>query len=604
MPREAGFLGCQSRIVIGLSCGLFFAIATDMAQASDSAPDPVQINTPVSLDGEIISQARPNIRRPSATPFVRPEIPAEPFPKLENQPTPSLTIPESEPTFPPPTPSEAAITVIVTEFEFVGNTALSDSELTQLTESYLNRPLTFTELLGVEAVITQAYVAAGYINSGAVIPANQALNPSGAVVQVQVVEGSVEDINVEVDGRLNTGYIRSRLRRGLGTPLNQNDLLEALQVLQLNPLIENISAELAAGSVPERSVINVRVIEADTFRLDVELNNGRIPSVGSFRRGVRLEEGNVFGFGDRFFGEYLNTDGSDNFNFRYTIPINALDGSVALVAGNTDSLIVEEPFDELDIRGSSPYFELTLRQPVIQTPRQELAFGISASRQESSTELLGQPFPLSPGANADGETRISALRFFQEWTRRSPRSVFALRSQFNLGVDVFGATVNADAPDSQFFDWRGQGQYVRALAPDTLFLVRSDLQLATDALVPLEQFAIGGLNSVRGYRQDTLLTDNGFFASAEVRIPIVRSQIGILQVAPFIDFGVGWNQGANPIPTPEENALLGLGVGLQWQSDDKFSARFDWGIPLTGPDQDGDTLQESGLYFSVIYNIF
>ncbi len=59
-----------------------------------------------------------------------------------------------------------------------------------------------------------------------------------------------------------------------------------------------------------------------------------------------------------------------------------------------------------------------------------------------------------------------------------------------------------------FFSWRGQAQYVRLLAPNTLWVIRSDLQFASKATFPIEQFALGGLDSVRGYRQNFLLTDN------------------------------------------------------------------------------------------------
>jgi len=59
-------------------------------------------------------------------------------------------------------------------------------------------------------------------------------------------------------------------------------------------------------------------------------------------------------------------------------------------------------------------------------------------------------------------------------------------------------------------------QWTRNLAQDTLLLVRANAQLADRALVPLEQFALGGEGSVRGYLQDFLLTDNGIKASAEV----------------------------------------------------------------------------------------
>jgi hemolysin activation/secretion protein len=249
----------------------------------------------------------------------------------------------------------------------------------------------------------------------------------------------------------------------------------------------------------------------------------------------------------------------------------------------------------LDIKGDSRYYDLTFRQPIRQTPAQEMALGLTLSHQESTTTLLGVGFPLSPGANDNGQTQVTALRFFQDWTQRSSQDVLALRSQFSVGLE-----------GGSFFDWRGQGQYVRLLAPDTLLVVRSSLQLSTNPLVPLEQFASGGLNSVRGYRQDLLLTDNGVFASAEVRLPILRvdSVKGLLQVAPFVDLGIGWNNPANTIATPNPNTLASVGLGLQWQMGDNFNARLDWGFPLTQLEVGGRTVQQQGLYFTLNYSPF
>lgn len=494
--------------------------------------------------------------------------------------------------------------ITVTRFEFDGNTAFSDEKLTEVTAPFTNRPLTFAELLQAEAAVTKLYTDAGYINSGAVIPSGQTLSKEGGVVKIQIIEGGVEEIGVTGTRRLNSNYVRRRLALATAKPLNQKRLLEALQLLQLDPLIQSISAELSAGGRPELSLLEIRVTEADSFNTEFFADNGRAPSVGSFRRGIRINQGNLFGFGDGLGMEYTNTDGSDAFDLRYSIPLNPRNGTLILGAGLTDTKVVEPPFDRFDIIGDFRYFELGFRQPLIQSATQEFALGLTASRQESKSQILGEDVPLSAGADEQGETRISALRFFQEWTQRSPQQVFALRSQFSLGLGVFNATINDEPPDSRFFSWRGQGQYVRLLAPETLLVVRSNLQFSTRALVPLEQFGLGGLRSVRGYRQDVLLTDNGFFGSAEVQLPVLRvkSIEGVLQVVPFIDFGIGWNSSGDSNPDP--STMLGMGLGLQWEIGDRFSARLDYGIPLTDIDDRNRTLQEDGLYFSIILNPF
>ena len=330
-----------------------------------------------------------------------------------------------------------------------------------------------------------------------------------------------------------------------------------------------------------------------------------MPSVGSLRRQVELSEANLLGFGDALRIGYANTDGSNGLYVNYTVPLNPRNGTLNLAYGNTDSKVIEEPFERLDIQADSRYYELTYRQPLIQRPSEELALGLAFSRLESQTELgiddIG-PYPLSPGADEEGRTRISALRFFQDWVQRDSQQVFALRSQFSFGLDLLNSTINNnDAPDSRFFAWRGQGQWTRLLAPDTLFLVRGDLQLADRALVPLEQVGIGGQETVRGYRQDALLTDSSFIFSSEIRLPILRTgNSGILQLTPFIDIGTGWSHGNDD--ETDSGTLVGTGVGLLWRQGNNFSARLDFGIPLVSIDSNSRTWQEDGIYFSIRYN--
>ncbi|MDF0555492.1 ShlB/FhaC/HecB family hemolysin secretion/activation protein [Kamptonema sp. UHCC 0994] len=536
------------------------------------------------------------------------QLPNPVFPKPPELPAPTPSQPQPVPLQPiapnPPNQVSPEIpgTIRVERFEFEGNTAFSDRELSEITQSFTGREITFSELLAVETAITQKYIDAGYVNSGAVIPSDQTFPRVGAVVKIRVIEGGLEGIEITGNRRLNSNYVRSRLNIATRPPLNRDRLLEALQLLQLDPQIANISAELQAGSRPERSRLQVRVKEADTFSVELFADNNRSPSVGSFRRGVRINQANLAGFGDGLEVTYANTDGSNELNASYTVPINAHNGTIQIAAGVTKTNVIEEPFDTLDIEGRSRTYELTYRQPIVQKPDRELALGLTFSRQESDTSLLGEDYPLSLGANDRGETRVSAFRFFQEYVQRSQNQVFAARSQFSLGTSLFGATVNDNQPDSRFFSWRGQAQYVRLLAPDTLMVLRSDVQIATGDLLSLEQIGLGGAQTVRGYRQDLLLSDSGAIASAEVRIPIWRVPKikGLLQIAPFIDYGIGWNHSGEKV-NPDSDQLLGAGLGLIWQMSDRFSARLDYSIPLISVNSGDNTWQEKGIYFRINY---
>jgi hemolysin activation/secretion protein len=545
----------------------------------------------------LLGQLPPEVKPPSGQPL--PE--AQPLPVLP-PPDQLLPIPSPTPTQPEVTPETISTTLVVERFEFVGNTVFSALELAKVTAPYTNRQISFTELLQVRSEITKLYVNQGYVTSGAIIPTQTIKN---GVVVVQLVEGSLEKINITGTNRLNRSYISDRLSLAAGKPFSRDRLLVGLQLLQLDPLIKNISADLQAGIRPGTNILEVKVTEAESFHTQLSLDNERSPSVGSWRRRININEANLLGMGDGFNFGYTNTDGSNGIDISYSLPVNARNGKVTFNYGATGNNVIERPFNNLDITSQSRFYELTFRQPLVQTPTQELALGLTASQQMSQTFLgidnIGA-FPLGIGADNNGKTKISAVRFFQEWSQRSSQQVVTAHSHFSLGLGILDATINSNnQPDSRFFSWKGQGQWLRQLAPDTIFLMQTDLQLANKKLLGLEQFGIGGQKTLRGYRQDSLLTDNGFLLSTEIRLPILQipKLQGLLQIAPFIDLGTGWNNGGS---NPNPNTLLSTGMGLIWRQSNKFNARLDWGIPLTSNNAKKETWQENGLYFSITYN--
>ncbi len=549
------------------------------------------------------------------------EQPTPPTPTLPKLPNLEELFPSSPVTTPIPgetIPKDLAGTIKVTSFEVMGSTVFSQQELDAALQEFINQPITFAQLLEAADKITELYTKGCqtenknadlpcYVNSGAYIPSDQTFKAEGGVVKIQVVEGSLESIEIRGTRRLNPNYVRSRLALATNKPLNLKKLLEALQLLQLDPLIKNISAELGNGVNPGASILSVQVAEAKTFTAQISLDNNRTPGIGSFERQIQLNQANLLGFGDGLGIGYANTDGSNSVDVSYRLPVNSRNGTLQFNYSYASSNVIEEPFNVLDIEGTSQEYGISFRQPLVQTPTTEFAVGISATHRNSEVGFLeaqiGErlPFP-STGADADGKTKVTVLRLFQDWTQRSSQQVLAARSQLSLGIDALDATINGDAPDGQFFAWRGQAQWVRLLAPETLFLVRADIQVADRPLLTSEQIGLGGSATVRGYRQDQILADNGFLATAELRYPVLRvPEIqGLLQVTPFIDFGTAWNISQPGRTTLNPDTIASTGIGLLWQQNN-LTARFDWGIPLGINIPNKNTWQENGLYFSIIY---
>jgi hemolysin activation/secretion protein len=535
----------------------------------------------------------PSIRSPSIQPPVQTP---KPLPSPDE-----LLNPSREPSSPQ---NEIPVsgTITVNRFEVLGNTAFSQVEIDQVLLPFTKRPITFSELLKARSLITDLYVNRGYITSGAFIPTQDLQN---GVVKIQVIEGGLEEIKITGVERLSPDYVRSRMNIATGAPLNRDRLIQALQVLQINPLIASVSAELSAGTRAGQNILEVRIREAKSLSAQLSLDNNRAPSVGSLRRKVQVSEANLTGLGDTLSVGYSNTDGSNSYDLSYTLPINPYNGTIAFAFNNGNSNVLEKPFNILDIYANSTSYDFTFRQPIEQTPSQEIAMGFTASYRESLTSLLKIPFPLSAGADDNGVTKIAVLRAFQEFTQRSSQSVISLRSQFSLGLGgVLGSNVNTSFPDSRFVSWRGQSQYVNLLAPDTFLLLRGDLQFGDRALLPSEQIGFGGQDTLRGYRQDVLLGDNGLNLSAELRMPILRipEWEGLLQIVPFVDAAAVWTSSGEA--TSSSNTLLGTGLGLRWRVGNTLDLRLDYGIPLISVPNSRNTAQENGLYFNLNFTGF
>jgi hemolysin activation/secretion protein len=523
----------------------------------------------------------------------------QPIPSiLPIQPTP-LTSPTQTPAN-PQLPATERIKVL--RYEVVGSTVFSPQELARITQPFTGE-VTFDRLQAAINAIEKLYLDRQYLTSGAYIPTGQTLAIDGAVVRIQIVEGKLEDIQVTGTHRLNPEYIRSRLALATRQPLNSDRLLEGLRLLQQDPLIGSIAAELSSGIQPGTNLLEIKVTENQTFTSEIATNNYRSPSIGSWQRRAQMSEANLTGWGDRVILAYSNTDGSNGIDASYTVPLSPSQTTLSVNIGGSNSQIIEEPYRSLDLTTNARYAEVSVRHPLLrragQDSTQEFALSLTGSKLESTSALGDTPYPLSRGADDNGRIGVSALRFGQEYVYRDNRSVLALKSQVNVGVNAFNATINQTAPDSRFVSWQGQGRWLKQLAPHTDLIVQGRVQLADRSLVALEQFAVGGQTTVRGYRQDALLADNGAFASVELQLPIGSSVGNVFQIAPFIDIGTVWNQSSRE--NVSANTLLSTGLGVQWRTD-RLTARIDWGIPLlpaaTSQNRSG---QDRGLYFSVRY---
>lgn len=522
--------------------------------------------------------------------------------------------PPPKPALPPvPVPPEGGIEkqlpkirVFVHDIHVVGSTVFSDAEIDDVVAPFRGRMLTTEDLERLRLALTLMYVNKGYITSGAIIPDQDV---SFGVITYQIIEGKLTRIDVEGNEWFRTSYLRDRVARGVTTPVTLAPLQERLQLLQQDPRIQRINAELRPGDQRGESVLNLRVTEASPFKAWLEFNNFQTPVVGAERGLGTVAHHNLTGNGDPFSFTYGRSRGVDPIiDTFYTLPLNRYDTTFTASYRRNDFLVIEAPFRPLDLRVQAEIIGFTLRHPVVRTLSDEFAVAIVGERLYNKvTSIFDVPGVASlfiPGSSPTGVNTVSALRFVQEWTHRTTNSVFAARSRFTVGLDVLEATINhGPLPDSQYFAWLGQLQGVRRFDDwwGLQLLGRMDLQVANDRLFPLEQVPVGGRFSVRGYRENTLVRDNAYLASVEARWPLWRSAAGEdrLQFAQFIDLGRAWNAKGR---TPDPETLASVGLGVRWMILPQDRARFEvyWGVPLNHVQTPGGNLQDHGIHLQFV----
>jgi hemolysin activation/secretion protein len=136
----------------------------------------------------------------------------------------------------------------------------------------------------------------------------------------------------------------------------------------------------------------------------------------------------------------------------------------------------------------------------------------------------------------------------------------------------------------------GDWNYSNASGLYSVF-ARADGQYTSDALVSAEQFAAGGHNSVRGYKERQFLGDSGASATVELRTPIYAGifhrdavagtmPLDRWQFLAFADAGYFSLKDGKSANENDENLIYSIGAGFRLALGDHWQMRCDLGVPL------------------------
>ncbi len=155
-----------------------------------------------------------------------------------------------------------------------------------------------------------------------------------------------------------------------------------------------------------------------------------------------------------------------------------------------------------------------------------------------------------------------------------------LWSQFDASLSVVAGTggtftpnvafptliANSTEATTEFVAVRPQLSRTQVLPENFTLYGNMSGQWANEPLLNLEEFALGGNASVRGYREGELYGDTGWLGQMELRSPVywrgVNRRIGT-QVTAFMDYGEGYKLDSATVPGIRD-ALWGAGFGINF----------------------------------------
>jgi hemolysin activation/secretion protein len=479
----------------------------------------------------------------------------------------------------------------------------------------LGKKVSIEELEGVRKAVSKHYVDHRYVNSGAVIDEQ---DMAGGILKIRIVEGYLDAVNVMNEGWLRSGYLRKRVHREVGKPLNLDDLKLALELIRRDDKIRKINTALVPGDELGQSHLDMIVTEKKVFDVGIGISNRRPPSVGAEEAEMFFGTKNLTSLGDTLRANYTFTQegmrevdfgDAGNYSVFYSLPLTRWDTTLEIGLTQSDYAIIEEPFETLDIQSDTRIYTVALRQPIYRDFQHEFSVTLKGEHRRSEVRGFGGGFDPKgegfsfPDSGAgtysnSGLTHITALRISPEYVYRSQERVIAARTTFSFGLDKLDP-IMTPGYDPKYFTWLTQASWVESVSSnDTLLVVKLFHQYTDQKVVSMEQFSLGGMNTIRGYRENQLIRDNAVVLSPELRIPVYKDRYGkaLVYMIPFFDFGTGWNTEGSK----DRETIYSAGLGVTYNPSDYVNMAVYWGHAFKDFDiPNDDDLQDYGIHFQL-----
>lgn len=473
---------------------------------------------------------------------------------------------------------------ILKKIEFQGNTLYSEKQLNKLVSDRIDNYVELSQLKEIMRQITDYYYSKGYITSFAYLPAQKIKD---GVLKVNIVESKISSIKIEGNKWAKTGYLKNNVFKANGIKedkvFNVNNLKKSLgKINEMNYLKGRVILQKGEDNESTQIVLNVE--DRAPVRFVAGWNNQGRDLIGVQRASLKTGYENITGYGDRLYATNVFARGTYGINTNYFLPLGAYGTELRLGYGFSNVELGKEQKSR-QINGKAHDFNVGLIQPIFENKNfkltSDVTFDMLHARTNEQVNLMHDKYDLRAL-----RTGINAIK--DDETGR-----WISRIEVSTGLPFLGATTAHEPGQgcSKFVKINPSLVRVQALPFRTTGILKVSGQYAPLNLLPVEQIQVGGMNSVRGFKEGVNFGDKGYFLNAEVRktIPFLPDY-KYLKMKDRIALAVFYDQGATRLKGVKANYqdfLQSAGFGLRINLSKYLYANLDFGVPL-GKKRTGD----------------
>ncbi|AXA55785.1 ShlB/FhaC/HecB family hemolysin secretion/activation protein [Pseudomonas thivervalensis] len=402
--------------------------------------------------------------------------------------------------------------------ELKGADVLSESERQRLLKPFLNQCLGVPQLNQLLKVITDDYLEKGLVTSRAYLPQQDL---SSGHLQVLVVEGRLEGLKGAENSKLSDRELAMAFPGKTGELLNLREIEQMVD--QLNRLPSNrAQMELTPGQNIGGSEVRVNNTAQKPWRAGLSRHNDGQKSTGEQQWGASLDWDSPLGLADQLalrgghdaVSDHQKT--SRNGMLYYNLPFGWWNLSYTYSQSEYRALGQANGFN-FKQSGDSQNHQVRLERVVHRdaVSKTSLNTGLSYLRTNNFIE---------DSKLAESSNRISEAQFGINHGRRVGNAFVNLDLGLQQGIGALDAQGDHEpdpgVPDARYRKYTATLSYLQPFMLGGESFSFSSLmtgQRSEDVLFSPQRMSLGGLSSIRGYKDQTLSGDSGGYWRNDLR---------------------------------------------------------------------------------------